>query len=199
MVEAHVEVLGDLHVVRGDVEPVVAHPAEPAAVVAGHADDLYPLLFRVLDRLDDVVGVAAAGDGEDEVALPELVLELVVEDVLEAHVVGDRHHRRDVVVEADEAEPLLDVRAGPLVEVADHVGGRGRGAAVAEHVNRPLPLVAGKEGVHRPVQLRDVEAFDDFDLAGVVILDVLREIYHDSLLSFLILTYFIFKMVEIAS
>jgi len=125
VVEAHVQILGDLHVVRRDVEAEVAHLVELAAVVAGHADDLAADLLRVLDRLDDVVGVAAPGDREDQIALVELVLQLVVEDVLEGHVVGDRHEGRDVVVQADEPEALLDVRAGALVEVADHVGGRG--------------------------------------------------------------------------
>jgi len=178
VVEAHVEVLRDLHVVRRDVELEVGELREFPAVVAGHADDLAADLLGVLDRLDHVVGVAAPGDREDQIALAELVLELVVEDVLEGHVVGDRHEGRDVVVEADEPEPLLDVRAGAFVEVADHVGRGGGAAAVPEDVDRRILLVMLKEAVHRLVELIDVEVLDDLDLAGVVILDIFLEINH---------------------
>jgi len=179
VVEAHVQVLGDLHVVRRDVEVEVRHPVELPAVVAGHADDLAADFLRVLDRLDDVVGVAAPGDREDQVALIELVLELVVEDVLEGHVVGDRHEGRDVVVEADETESPLDVGAGALVEVADHVGRRGGAAAVPEDVDGRVFLVMLEEAVHRPVELVDVEVLDDLDLAGVIILNIFLEINHE--------------------
>jgi len=199
VVEAHVEVLGDLHVVRRDAEVVVGEPVQPAPVVAGHGQDLYPLPLRVFRGLQDVPGVAGAGDGEDQVALPELVLDLVEEDVVEGHVVRDRRQGRDVVVQADEPEALPDVRAGPLVEVAGHVGGRGGAAAVPEGVDRAFPLVAGEEGVHRPAQLGGVEAPDGPHLAGVVVPDVFGEIYHGLVPSAPILTYFIFKMVETAS
>jgi len=55
VVEAHVQILGDLHVVRRDVEVEVRQFVELPAVVAGHADDLAADLLRVLDRLDHVL------------------------------------------------------------------------------------------------------------------------------------------------
>lgn len=178
VVEAHVEVLGDLHVVDWHVHVEVGHIRDLAAAIAGEGDDIAPDLLGVFDGLHDVVGVPASGDRYDEVALAELAVELEEEDVLEAVVVGHRHEARDVVVEADESEFPGEFRGNALVEVHDHVA-RGRGAPpVAEDVDVASRVIVLEYAVHGRVELVEVERLDDPYLGVVIGFDVFPEVNH---------------------
>src|SRR5579864_1191005 len=65
--EDEVNVLGDLHVVEIRVHAVVTNLAQLAAHVAANPHGDIAFLLRVLDRLQHVLGVAAARNPDDQV------------------------------------------------------------------------------------------------------------------------------------
>ena len=135
MVEDHVDVLGHLHAVDGGMQRNVGELLQLSAVETGKADNLVASFFRVFHSVDDVLGIAAAGDRHYDIAVLDVAVQLKAEDLFETDVVGDRHHGGYVVVQAQEIEFLFGMFGNPFVKIVLEVRSRRGTSAVAEHEN----------------------------------------------------------------
>ena len=95
----------DVHSNRGGNDDVViAEIAHLAAVVARVADGDEADLFCLMERVEDVGGVAGGGDGEEDVAGLAEGFDLAGEDTVEAVVVAAGGEDGGVGGEGDGAE-----------------------------------------------------------------------------------------------
>ncbi|MFO0967552.1 MAG: hypothetical protein U0793_18490 [Gemmataceae bacterium] len=118
------------------METLFGHLAELAAVEAGDAEGVDAVGVGPLDGFEDVLAVARAADGDEEVArLPE-VLELLDEDAIVAGVVGPGEDVRGVVREAEDLEALPDFGGRTPAEIFAEV------EALAPEL--PLPMMGTK-------------------------------------------------------
>src|SRR5262249_38312079 len=132
-------------VVAADDEEVV-EPAElgyPAAVVAGDSDGQQVAAARLVQPGDQVVRVAARGDGDGDVVGAAERDQLAGKGLIEAHAVADRGDRRRGVVEAARGPAAAECVRGEVL-------GIGRRAAVAEGDQVPARLESGTDRLCAP-------------------------------------------------
>ena len=91
---------------------------------------------------DHVLGVAAAGNADDQIALMELGPQGHHEDLVIADIIGNGHHQRRIVVEALKVILDLLIQTDTLHEVTDKVRCGGSAAAVAADED-PLAVQPG--------------------------------------------------------
>src|SRR5690606_13958420 len=77
------------------------HGADFAAALAGEGNDGHFAVVRGLDGLDDVVGIAAGGNGHQDVARLAQRVDLALENGVEAVVVADRRKNGGVGVQGN--------------------------------------------------------------------------------------------------
>src|SRR5574344_445734 len=118
VVDYHVDILGFLHILDVCMYAVVAQFPQFPSAIACQSDDLATDSLGILHGFDDVPGVPASGYRDYQVIRLQLPFQLHREYVLVSAIVGDGHHRGDVVVETDESELPVEVYGCTLVEVA---------------------------------------------------------------------------------
>jgi hypothetical protein len=113
------------------------------------------------DRLDNVRAVSAAAQGQQEVVLLCVVVQLLDEDLVEAVVIADGQNPRTVgrqIVHAEagvrQVVPVHEL-AG---EVLSHMGRHGRHAAVTDNKHLPVVLEGEQQVVGQFLHLGDVHA-----------------------------------------
>src|SRR5262249_42898724 len=147
----------------GQVRAPPGKPARAAAAEAGAAERQKPVAVGPLHRPQHGGAVAGAADGDEQVARPGQVLQLLHEDALEALVVAPGEDVRRVVRQAQDAQALLPVvvevlaAQGALAQVLAEVGGVGAAAAVAAQKDGAAVLVAVVDGVGQRPDLALVE------------------------------------------
>ena len=117
MIEDHMDIFRNLHTVDWRMQGHIGHPFQRPTVIAGNSNDLAPLLFCVLHRVDHIPGIPAAGDRHDNVTNFQMSPQLEPEDLRKPDVIGHCHHRRYVIVQALKIKPLLRVLRHAFVEI----------------------------------------------------------------------------------
>ena len=130
MIEDHVQILADLHVIHGNVDGLGSSLLQSAPIVAAQPYGQPAVVVGVFHGFQHVGGIATAGNADHHIPGLEQVFQLFDKHVVIALVIGVGHEGGQVVVEAYEAEAGCPFQTGPLVEVAAEVGCRGRAASV---------------------------------------------------------------------
>ena len=178
MIEGHVQILGDLHAVDGRMQGNVRQLAQLASAVAGQANDAAALLLGILHCVDDIFGIAAAGNGQHHVAGPDVSLELESENLFKADIVGYCHHGRYIVVQAQKIEFLLNVLGNALIEIVLEMRGRGGAAAVAKGKDRVAVFHGLHQQINGGVDLVHVQLVQGFNLVFDIIANLVFVISH---------------------
>lgn len=123
--------LGGPHVNR-----IVAERCQFASVEPADTDGMAAKTFCLFDCSKDVRGVAACGDGDQDVFLLEQVLDLPREDAFHTSVVHHGGQQCDIFRKRDGLDDRSVVDVAAMREVGCEVrGGRGA-AAVADNIHR---------------------------------------------------------------
>ncbi len=191
LAERHAELVGDDEVdVLDLLDPVGRYPdevvgqrGEPPAGRAGERKHGRPGPPGHLGGREDVRGVAAGADRDDEVARPDERQELLGEDPVVARVVAPGGEERDVVGQRHDAEVRHAGDARPLGEVAGEVrGGRGAASVTQGEDGRAAP-----EGVEQEVggagERSERGTGQGYVKLAAVALEVGTQVVHGSLLS----------------
>jgi len=98
--DTEVDALDHAHVVELDMQAVLLHFFELATVVAGQAERDEAVAVGPIDSVEDVGAIAAAADGEDEIAGGAVVHELLEENLVVAAVVANGQEPARIVCQA---------------------------------------------------------------------------------------------------
>src|SRR6266851_1259357 len=139
--DTDVQILNELHVVRGHDQTEIAKVLHLAALKSGESDCVRPCLTRHLQGVEDIGGIAATADGEDNVTLLHEIAELFGEDIFVARVIGPSGHHRNVVSQREYPEPPPAAHGCTLSQVTGRVGSQRSTSAIAKQVDRPILFV----------------------------------------------------------
>src|SRR5262245_4736731 len=176
--DAEVDAFDHAHVVEFDVQAMLLHLLELAAVVAGEAEGDQAVAIGPIDGFENVGAVAGAADGEEQVALGPVIHELLDENLVVAAVVADSEQPAGIVGQAEDLEPLFGFiieivgPQGALAKILSHMAGGGSAATVADDEDEAavLPGIVNQVGPFLDVWLAQAG-----DLA-IEALDIGREI-----------------------
>ena len=135
-------ILRNLHTVHRHVQRNIRQLPQPPSTEPRQPNDPISAALGIFHCVDDIFRVPAPGNGHHQIPRLQVPPELEPEHLLEADVIGHRHHRGHIVVEAEEVEFLLSVLRDPFIKVVLEMRGRRRTSPVAEDVNG-VPVLKG--------------------------------------------------------
>src|SRR5665213_3899305 len=103
-----------------------------ATFAANQHDRLQPVRVGPLNRFDNIGRVAADGQGENQIPLLAVILQLPHENVFVRVIVSDGAYPTDIVIKRKAAKAPSEFVRRTFPKVGDEMGGIGRAAAVAE-------------------------------------------------------------------
>lgn len=151
---------------------------DPAALKAAEGYSFPAVGVGPLHRLDDIGGVAAGGNGQEDILGPELVFQGFGENAVERQVVTDGGQPGHIVGEADNTQPAAARGHRPLAEIAGHVRSGGGAASIADDVDRSAIAPSRMEYICHASDGRKVDGLKHELQAGKVIPGMLLDSEH---------------------